>query len=227
MKNSFLLLMTKRNRKSLNNLCPKDSSTKSESNNLEFNLWLQEYQIVHNQIQNRLEADDKNYEFLIITLSVIIAATSIVISFKAYFLLLVLSIPFHILVWDQVRKSFIAHRLGKYVSEVVAPNLNASVNKYIASKPRFSEFIGWESYYSRTEYKWLVHTVRILPKFGRTLVEFGVSTLLLGIYFLVRDQDIQYIPTPFDFILVGLNAILIGVSLIVMLARLLQRKLIF
>ena len=75
------------------------------------------------------------------------------------------------------------------------------------------------------KHKWLVRLVRFLPKFGRTLLQFGVSILLVVAYFLFRNQDVQYIPTPFDFVLVGINILLTGISLIAMLARILQSKL--
>ena len=90
--------------------------------------------MVHGRILQRLEADDKNYEFMMITFGAIIAAASVVISYQAYFLLLVLSMPLHILVWDQLRKSFIGHSLSRYASEVVIPHLNDVTYKGVSSE---------------------------------------------------------------------------------------------
>src|SRR5688500_3232888 len=70
-----------------------------EKPNLEFELWLDEYKLVQDQILQRQESDEKSYESLIITVSAVVAASSLVINYKAYFLLLLLSLPFDISHW--------------------------------------------------------------------------------------------------------------------------------
>lgn len=184
---------------------------------LEFDLWLEEYQIVHNQILRRLEADEKGYESLIITLSAIVAASSLVINYKAYFLLLLLSLPFQILIWDNVKRSVTGAAMWRYATYVVAPRLDSIVQSKEAEK-----FIGWESYVTASRSNRSIRFIRFLPKSGRTLLQFGASLILVVLYFgFTKNND--YKSEWVDTLLITINIVAAAISLFVLGARKLSR----
>lgn len=200
-----------------------ESTQTSELSKLEMELWLHEYQIVHNQIIRRLEADEKSYESLILTISAIVAASSVVINFQAYFLLLILSIPFHILIWDQVKRGITGYKLGEYAG-IVAERLNNIVDRLASETPYTPEkFVGWENYKQpRKRSKRLVKFVRFLPKSGRTALQFSASIVLVLAYYLFRNSDINYLSTQVDIFLLAINLIAIMFSIFAGVFRVLR-----
>src|SRR6185436_14153626 len=90
----------------------------------EYDVLLEEYRVANGQILHRLETDEKNYDSTIVTLGAIAASSSIVINFKIYYLLLVLALPFHILIWEQVRRTMLGRYLAKYITEELAPRID-------------------------------------------------------------------------------------------------------
>ena len=194
----------------------------NESLKSEFDLWLQEYKIIHNQILRRIEADEKGYELLIITISAIVAASSLVINYKAYFLLLILSLPFHILIWDQIKRAITSYRLAEYATKVVAPKLNRIIQGKNSQKSDYTEkFIGWENYDPiQNRAKQIVRLVRLLPKTGRTALQFGTSLILVILYFLFKDSDPQYFPTIADSLLIVVNVFVSTLSILAISTRL-------
>ena len=198
---------------------PPIASNEFEIRKLEFDLWLQEYQIVHNQILGRIEADEKSYESLIITISAVVAASSLVINYKAYFLLLILSIPFHILIWDQVKRSIKGSALWQYSTKVVAPKLN-SIVQGVHNSDLTDNFVGWEDYIGKG--KRIVRIVRALPKSGRSALQFGASQVLVILYFIFRNNDATYNATQLDLLLICVNILVAIISVFTVSARFLK-----
>jgi hypothetical protein len=64
------------------------------------------------------------------------------------------------------------------------------------------KFVGWEK--NAAEDKKLVWFVRVLPKSGRSALQFGASLVLVALYFIFRTDPL-YEATPVDFLLLAIN----------------------
>jgi hypothetical protein len=181
----------------------------------EFEIWLEEYKLIQDQILKRQEADEKSYESLMITVSAVVAASSLVINYKAYFLLLLLSLPFHILLLKQARRSIVGASLWRYMTRVVAPKLNSLAQEHRRSS-EIQKFVGWEQ--NAANDKQLIWFVRVLPKSARSALQFGASIVLVVLYFTFRN-DPQYEATPVDLLLLIINLLAAIASLIAVSAR--------
>lgn len=103
---------------------PRDNGKKKDDMDailMEYNLALDEHKIVNAQILHFQEANTKLYEFGLIALGAIVVAASFVIEQKAYNLLLVLNLPFHVLMWLQTRRGIVSNHLANYIIFEVHP----------------------------------------------------------------------------------------------------------
>ncbi len=174
----------------------------------EYNILLEEYRIVNGQILHRLAADEKNYDSTIVTFGAIAAASSIIINFKIYFLLLVLAVPLYILIWEQVRQTILGKYLAKYITQELAPRISEIIQTTASDTSIFGKpqsFISWENYYSPLFGNNRTGFVMLLPKAGKASVQFGVAMLLVGIYLYLRTNDMQYTETGVDVVLLLTN----------------------
>ena len=92
-----------------------ENETSEDSLWAEHSLLLEEYNNLNAQIPIRIQAQARSYELTVITLSAAVAASSIIISPKAYSLLLVLGLPFYILIWQQTSSIMAAYSMKTYI----------------------------------------------------------------------------------------------------------------
>jgi hypothetical protein len=200
-----------------------DNTYQPESNGIsslrfEYDTLIEEYRTVNAQILHRLETDEKNYDLTMLTFGAIVAASSIVINFKVYNLLLLLAIPFHILIWEQVRRTIIGKHLAKYVTDELVPRLNAIIQSAATNREAFGnpiQYMSWEGYshslfYQRTRTSFAM----LLPKAGKAALQFGAALFLVVIYLYLQAYDSQYVLTPFDTILLLINLLVALISVV-------------
>ena len=105
-----------------------------------FDVLLEEYKFINEYNMKRQFATVENLAGTIIAIGAIIAAASFAIGAVVYVLLLILSLPFYALIWEQLNLIIAGRFFAKYMEEEVVSGLNSLINK------DGKEFIGWEGY---------------------------------------------------------------------------------
>jgi hypothetical protein len=201
--------------------------TPSQEDSLKYELeiLLQEYQMTTTQIVHRSEADEKGLELSLLVVSTVITAATFAVQYTAYTLLLVLAIPFHVLIWGQVRRVNTSRRLVEYVTRIVAPRLNTIIGRtsYVDGKP--IEFVSWEGYISnniRTDF--FSYLAVLLTQAGRVLVQLSAAIILPIAYMLFRQGNPQYQISPFDTPLLIMNILFLSLSLFLLSITFIQTR---
>ena len=138
---------------------------------LEYDTLMEEYRRVDGRIIQRLEYDEKSYEMTLLTFGVIVGASSIIVQQQAYSLLLVLAIPFHLLIWAQIKRTVFGIHYSTYIRKTIIPRLNEIVqsrDNHTKIKPHLTY---WEEYLDGY-YERLTTTSFLgrLPAMGKTII---------------------------------------------------------
>lgn len=180
---------------------------------MEYNLALDEHKTVNAQILHFQEANTKLYEFGLIALGAVVVAASFAIEHTAYNLLLVLSLPFHILMWLQIRRGIVSNHLANYIIHEIAPRVRNTVNEYYDSR-KTTTFIFWEEYVTKISRKnKLVTFVVGLSEAGRIIYQISISAALVIAYFLYTSMNNQYGYSGLDIFLLVLNGVAFTLSI--------------
>jgi FtsH-binding integral membrane protein len=202
-----------------NNTLPKQSPFRADEHPLkfEYETLIEEYRTVNSHNIRRIEADDKNLELILIAIGTVVAASSIAVQQKAYALLLVLAIPFHVLFWVHMRRALTGYHLIKYTIEVLAPRLNAIIQRTSTDHDEYGKpfhFESWEGYVgSMLKRRSILYYLPKVSSLGKILLEVGGAAVLLVAYILSRVYDLQYVVSAFDTGLLLLNALISIISL--------------
>ncbi len=195
---------------------PKDNDKKNSDMDailMEYNLALDESKVVNAQILHFQEANTRLYEFGLAALGAVVVAASFVIEQKAYNLLLVLSLPFHVLMWLQTRRGIVSNHLANYLIFEIAPRIRNTINQHYDSGQK-STFVFWEEYMTRVSRKNRILTfVAGLSEVGRIIYQLSIAGALVIAYFLFKASDHLYIATWLDSALLVLNSVVFIASI--------------
>ena len=188
----------------------------------EFEVLLEEYRVTSAQVLNRLDADDKGLELGLVAVGIAVAAAAMAVDNKMYVLLLALSIPFHVLIWGQVRRVDTGRRLVEYITKIVAPRLDTIIRNTSALPSKYGkpvEFISWEGFMSsRVKSHLPTYLAVALSQAGRASVHLSATIVLPTAYITFRQIDPQYYVSPFDTPLLVVNIILVALSVLMLLS---------
>lgn len=194
---------------------PRNNSKKNNDMDailMEYNLALDEHKIVNAQILHFQEANTRLYEFGLVALGAIVVAASFVIEQKAYNLLLILSLPFHVLMWLQTRRGIVSNHLANYIIFEIAPRIRNTINQHYDSGQK-STFVFWEEYMTRISRKNRILTfVAGLSEVGRLIYQMSIAGALVIAYFLFTASNSFYVATWLDTGLLVINGIAFIVS---------------
>jgi hypothetical protein len=184
----------------------------------EYDLALDEHKIINAHIVHFQEANAKLYEFGLVALGAIVVAAAFVIQQKAYNLLLVLSIPFHVLIWLQARRGMISHYLSKYIISEIAPRIRNTINLQYGTGQK-STFVFWEEYITTISQKNIAYAFVVgMPEAGRTIYQISIAGALVIAYFLFKASNPQYVSTWLDTGLLVLNGVAFFVTILGIIA---------
>jgi len=200
-----------------------------ESQRIEFDLLLEEYKMVNARLTRELDMEEKGFEFLFIAIGGTVVAMTFVLQQNAYFLMLLLALPFHLLTWKQARRIIWTAQLVSYIRQVLAPRLNAIVQG-VASKQKVAGktlvFKSWEEYaLSYLESRTMFTLTMAFPHAGQSFLHLGAAISLVVAYYLLRANTPQYLASGFDTGLIAVNyaslaasVVLLSISIIVRLS---------
>jgi hypothetical protein len=205
------------------NSLPSPPFQPSESNpgtvNLEYTTLLEEYKMLNARIGRELDSDDKSFEFNLVAVSATVIAISFSLQQGAYFLLLLLTIPFYLLTWNEARRIIWLALLVTDI-EIIASRINTIIqetapNDIASGKPH--KFRAWESNVNKfLEGRFIVSLTIAMPQTGRAILQLSIAiALLLGYLFTARSPA-AYVTTPFDATLVVINIVSIIVSIVLL-----------
>lgn len=184
----------------------------------EYETLMEEYRNMKERILRRLESDEKNYEFTLLTYGVVTGASSIIINNQIYVLLLVLAIPFYTLIWAQVRRSIESGHLATYIKIILIPAINRIVNQTTTTRDTTDDaprIVYWEEYignaYERMDITGVMHR---LPTIGKTFVQLFAIILLVSSYFYLQTSQYGYFFPYLDVILLIIHAIMMCISIL-------------
>lgn len=183
----------------------------------ELDVLLEEYELCTNRMMREVNSDDKGFEFNLVALGAMVVAITFAIDKKAYFLLLLLSLPFHLLTWSLARRNIWTSLLVSYMTTVLSPRINRLIQGsevYYPGNDRITHFLSWERYHwTRLDQNPLLKVPIAMPLVGRAIFQVVMAVVVIIAYYLFKQMDPQYLAGPFDGVLVGLNVVFLAVSL--------------
>ncbi len=167
-------------------------------------------------MMREVDSDDKGFEFNLVGIGALIVSITFAIDQKAYFLLLLLSLPFHILTWSLARRNMWTSFLVAYMTTILAPRINKIIegtNNYQPGNHEYAHFMSWEKYHwSRLDENPYFKITIAMPLVGRAVLQFAITIITILAYFLFKQTDPLYNQTIFDEILIWVNAVFFLVS---------------
>ena len=183
----------------------------------ELDVLLEEYKLCTTRMIREVDSDEKGFEFNLVGIGALIVAITFAIDKKAYFLLLLLSLPFHILTWALARRNMWTSFLVAYMSSVLTPRINRIIGGTEIFQPGNQDaahFLSWEKYhYSRLDDNPYLKITLAMPLIGRAVLQFAITIITVLAYFLFKQMDSLYNQTLFDDILIWVNIVFFAVSL--------------
>lgn len=175
----------------------------------EYDILMEEYRRASDRITRRLEADERGFELTVLAVGSVVAASSLIMEHGAYVLLLVIAVPFHVLIWGQVRGALTRIHLGRYIREVLSPRMDTIIQRTSVEHDEYGEplrFESWEGYLrSLLRGKPLLESIYPLSSAGKILIQTSAAIVLLTSYMFLRAYDPEYTATVFDAGLLVLN----------------------
>lgn len=96
--------MTKHETETPNLVAPEVEENYGENQRIEFDLLLEEYKVANARLTRELDMEEKGFEFLFIAIGGTVVAMTFILEQSAFFLMLLLALPFHLLTWKQARR---------------------------------------------------------------------------------------------------------------------------
>lgn len=196
---------------------------------LEHGTLLVEYTVIDGRIIREMDADDRFMELNLVALSAVTIASSFVIEQKAYFLFLILTLPFYLLTWSQARRVITIAKLIGYSRLVLAPRLNSIIqqeSKAVKEGERPPRFISYEEYVlsDLDSSIWKTFFSQALPQAGKSVLQLTIAILLVVTYLIYKSFDVNYLASAFDVVLIVINGIFIVLSILAMVSAVFIRK---
>ena len=185
---------------------------------MEFGRLRDEQTNVASQILYWLGSDERGFESNLVAISALALIVAFTLANSSYFLFLLASIPFHILVWSQVRRGILAIHLHDYVIEQLAPRIDRLVavsgaewNDKLLREP----FKPWQETIAPLYNTFPKKILMVLPHLGRYLLQISIAVGLVYAHAELANNDSEYSISRIDQILTLVNYVLIAITLAV------------
>lgn len=187
----------------------------------EFETLLEEYRVTNAQILNRLDADDKGIEIGLTAIGALIGIAATIIRPELNVILLVLTIPFHALLWAQIRRVQTGRRLVEYVTKIIAPRLDEIIQNTSPSSDRYGKpirFTSWEGFFGHhLEDNFSAYLTILFSQSGRALVYF-ITTIILPVAYIFSGKTVaDCCNSPLAISLLSINVVLMALSIIMLI----------
>lgn len=178
------------------------SSGQEYNKEKEFIFLLEEYRKLNSQqTQVWLEYDQKELEMLFIAVSAVVIAATFTIQQGAYSFLLILTLPFHALIWAQARKIFLVRQLSYYIRQYLMIKISKHTGSKVSESDKLDSdtFISWEGYISE-----ITQGIRVgsyilkLNQLGRVILPFSLTLALVFLYYILRLNNPLYAYSSYD-----------------------------